>query len=259
MGDGDARARSAELRCGSCYVILRSGSQFCHRCGSATGDQTASSPARPRRSSFPSIRNLDRDLKQVALLFGLLLLIWGGASLVQPPTLTFDLAVTALGCALILFFCNEDRRAIFPMLRWRAWPPGAWRRTILAALVLFPSLAAYFWFAEHLGFPVPSLQEQQPHLPMWLIVVLACVVAPIFEELCFRGYILGKLARALGSTDALIIQAALFSVLHLAPVSFVSHFLIGLALGYLARTTKSLYPPIALHATWNTLVILSEL
>ena len=94
---------------------------------------------------------------------------------------------------------------------------------------------------------------------MWLIVVLSCVVAPIFEELCFRGYILGKLTRALGPTDALVIQAALFSVLHLAPIIFVSHFLMGLAFGYLARAAKSLYPPMALHAAWNSLVILSEL
>jgi membrane protease YdiL (CAAX protease family) len=193
------------------------------------------------------------------MLFTSLLLLWGGASLIQPPTQTVELAVIAMDCALILHFCSSDRRAILPLLAWRKWVSGAWKTTILVAVVLFPLLAAYFWFAEHLGFPIQSSQEQQPHLSMWLIVVLSCVVAPIFEELCFRGYILGKLTRALGPTDALVIQAALFSVLHLAPVIFVSHFLMGLAFGYLARATKSLYPPMALHAAWNSLVILSEL
>ncbi len=192
------------------------------------------------------------------MLFASLLLLWAAASLIQPPTVAVDLIATAMSCVLILHFCNDDRGAIVPMLAWPVRAPGGWRTTVFVAIVLFPLIGGYLWFAGQLGFPIPTSQERQPHMPMSLIVILSCVVAPSIEELCFRGYMLGKLTRALGVRDALIIQAALFSVLHLAPVSFVSHFIIGLALGYLARTTKSLYPPIAVHAAWNSLVILYD-
>ena len=144
------------------------------------------------------------------------------------------------------------------MLVWRAWAPDALRTTVLTMLVLFPFLLGYFWVVERLGFTIPSLQELEPHMPMALLIILSCVVAPVAEELGFRGYMLGKLERALGPTDAMVIQAALFSVLHLSPMSFVSHFVIGLALGHLAFATKSLYPSMAVHAAWNALAIFAD-
>ena len=64
---------------------------------------------------------------------------------------------------------------------------------------------------------------------------------------------------SLRRNEALVVQAALFSVVHLLPLVFVSHFVFGLLLGQVRRWTKSLYPCVALHALWNASVFAGEL
>lgn len=56
----------------------------------------------------------------------------------------------------------------------------------------------------------------------WFIVLFIVVVigAPLVEELVYRGFIQGGLQARLGSTWALIITAAWFTVVHLEPIEF---------------------------------------
>ena len=81
----------------------------------------------------------------------------------------------------------------------------------------------------------------------------------IFEELAFRGYILAQLDRWLRPGEALFVQAALFSVLHVSVAVFLSHFIMGLGLGLLRRRTHSLYPGMLAHGCWNAWVVTAEL
>ena len=92
-----------------------------------------------------------------------------------------------------------------------------------------------------------------------LALVVTAVLAPWAEELLFRGVIQQRLETLLGPAEALIVQAALFSALHLSAVILVTHFAMGLALGWLLRKSGSLYPGMALHALWNTAVLAMEL
>ena len=85
------------------------------------------------------------------------------------------------------------------------------------------------------------------------------VVPAIFEEVIFRGVIWAKLERVGKSGEVLVIQAALFSVLHMLPTIFISHFVLGLALGWLRRKTGSLVPGIFAHAALNATVLVEEL
>jgi membrane protease YdiL (CAAX protease family) len=68
-----------------------------------------------------------------------------------------------------------------------------------------------------------------------------------------------RLAGVLTQTEAWIVQAALFSVLHLSPLIFVTHFGMGLMLGWLRDWSKSIYPGMLLHAAWNAVVVVDEL
>ena len=58
--------------------------------------------------------------------------------------------------------------------------------------------------------------------------------------------------------DAMLLQAAMFSILHLAPLSFASHFVMGLGLGWLVVRTRSLYAGMLLHALWNGMIVWLE-
>ena len=44
-------------------------------------------------------------------------------------------------------------------------------------------------------------------------------------------------------------------MLHLGVAIFPSHLVIGLVLGALRRRTRSLYPGMAVHLTWNAAVV----
>ena len=85
----------------------------------------------------------------------------------------------------------------------------------------------------------------------WLLVALAVVLAPVFEELLFRGIALPLIARRWGAAPAVIAVSAAFALIHLHVPSLVPLFLIavGFSLGYLF--TRSLWTPIVMHAMFN--------
>ena len=89
--------------------------------------------------------------------------------------------------------------------------------------------------------------------------VLVSLMPAFVEELGFRGFIQSTLNHVFHEREAWLIQAALFSVLHLSPLIFPSHFLMGLCFGYMRLRTKSLYPGMALHASWNAFVLYKEI
>jgi len=70
---------------------------------------------------------------------------------------------------------------------------------------------------------------------------------------------MSRLDRLLTARESLLVQAALFSLLHLGVVIFPSHFVIGLVLGVLRRRTRSLYPGMAVHASWNAIIVFAEM
>jgi membrane protease YdiL (CAAX protease family) len=86
----------------------------------------------------------------------------------------------------------------------------------------------------------------------WLIAGIA-VLAPVSEELLFRGIIQGEMRKAMPEWLAVILQAALFALFHLQPVQILYVFLPALALGALYAWTRSLWIPILMHITFNFL------
>ena len=60
-------------------------------------------------------------------------------------------------------------------------------------------------------------------------------------------------------TETLIVQATMFSVLHMDPAIFASHFFFGLVVGWLRRFTRSLCPGMLVHAAWNAAIVGLEL
>ena len=61
------------------------------------------------------------------------------------------------------------------------------------------------------------------------------VLGPLAEELTFRGVIQTRLERAMPPWLALVLQAAIFGLVHGTPIQMVYAFLMGLAFGFLRR------------------------
>ena len=85
-----------------------------------------------------------------------------------------------------------------------------------------------------------------------LIAVLTVVIiAPIGEELIFRGIIFRLLEKNLPVVAAIIIQAVLFGIYHMNIMQGLYVLPLALALGYTAYRTKSVYPCILMHMVNN--------
>ena len=88
-------------------------------------------------------------------------------------------------------------------------------------------------------------------------VLLALVlVAPVTEELLFRGWLLRDLEQRYGTSAALLWSSALFGLVHLEASAIVYATLAGLILGSVALRTGSTVASIAMHAGVNSLPLL---
>jgi membrane protease YdiL (CAAX protease family) len=79
------------------------------------------------------------------------------------------------------------------------------------------------------------------------------LVAPLTEELLFRGLIFRGLERRYGAMPALLLSSAFFAISHFNIVQALPAFAAGLYLGWLYRSTGTLWWPMAAHALYNGL------
>jgi membrane protease YdiL (CAAX protease family) len=84
-----------------------------------------------------------------------------------------------------------------------------------------------------------------------LLFVLIAVIAPLGEELIFRGMLYRFLSAKKGVTFGVVSSAAIFSLAHVVPVLLPSLFLLGVALALVTERFQSIYPAVVLHALNN--------
>lgn len=96
-------------------------------------------------------------------------------------------------------------------------------------------------------------------MPVWVIVVFALssvVVAPVAEEVFFRGYV-HAVFRARFPAHALFLSSALFAFVHFYVIHLIPVFLIGVLLAVLYQRRGSLVAPMVAHAFSNLVVVIS--
>ena len=104
------------------------------------------------------------------------------------------------------------------------------------------------------------LQAQAPGVFL-LTLLKSALLAPVLEELFFRGYLLHAMKR-FGEPRAAAVSALCFALVHLGgtPCAWVMYAAMGLLLAALTMRTGSLLAPMLVHAVYNlTLVLLNEM
>jgi uncharacterized protein len=89
------------------------------------------------------------------------------------------------------------------------------------------------------------------------LFVLFAVVAPVVEELFYRGLLLRSLERSLPRTAALVVSALIFGAVHFELLLLPGLFVAGLIFGWLVQRAGRLGPGIFAHIGFNSLTILT--
>ena len=87
----------------------------------------------------------------------------------------------------------------------------------------------------------------------WLIFLTGIIIAPLVEEIFFRGFVFTGLREKYGWIPAALISAGLFAAVHLQPITIPPIFLMGLIFAYLYQRTESIWPAVIMHFATNTL------
>jgi membrane protease YdiL (CAAX protease family) len=83
------------------------------------------------------------------------------------------------------------------------------------------------------------------------------IVAPVVEELIFRGVIMHGLMRNYSAAKAIFYSGLLFALFHMNPWQFPATFVLGVILGWIMLKTRNIGLCIAGHAINNLLVLLT--
>lgn len=154
---------------------------------------------------------------------------------------------------------GEWRRRATLRLRW----PGPEERRWLLLFTLLVAALSWMVGRVYTGLvPVPP-DTFDPFGPLTdtlpgrvSAAILAVAVAPVLEELVFRGLVQRPLERRWGPGRGIAAAATLFAAAHMLPWVFPLHLFLGLAFGFAVFATRSIWAGILLHAANNSLAVL---
>jgi membrane protease YdiL (CAAX protease family) len=93
-------------------------------------------------------------------------------------------------------------------------------------------------------------------LDLIALSTVTCLVAPLVEELLFRGAAFGRVVKA-GALAAAVATGLSFVLVHSDPRHWPALVLVSAALSFLRVASGSLLPPLALHVTFNAAGVLA--
>jgi membrane protease YdiL (CAAX protease family) len=153
-------------------------------------------------------------------------------------------------------------------LRWPTWPkvfiiaPAS----VFGMWLIFGVLQAcgYMQWMESLGAEtmqesVKLLQTTEDPMVLWLMALAAVLVAPLCEELLFRGYLYPVAKKFTGPWLAACSSALFFATAHGNLSALLPLFLFGLLLVWIYEKTGSLWAPIAVHFCFNGATVIVQM
>ena len=95
------------------------------------------------------------------------------------------------------------------------------------------------------------------YLSFILLFITTTLLAPLFEEIIFRGILLPTLARDFGIILGIIVSAFIFALAHLSLGEMPPLFVLGIGLGVTRIASGSLLSSVIMHSFWNGLTFLN--
>lgn len=163
----------------------------------------------------------------------------------------------ALILALVLWIARGIDRGALGLVRPGSWSSAAglvvvgFLVTAAVAVALNPVLEA----GKEQGL-VPEEWDPSRAAPFIANFAVVTIVAPVVEELTYRGLGVAVVGDRFGAGAAVAVTAVAFGLAHGLLVALPILTLFGVVLAVVRLRTRSLYPAIALHAVFNGLSLL---
>ena len=163
-----------------------------------------------------------------------------------------------------IYYLNFKKKSIFDSFRIKSISFNTIINSIIFSvgiIILFDGLDRVI----HQIVPTPNYvidlgNIMQPESTLGLIFLFLAVVvmAPIGEEVVFRGFLQKFLEEYWKDiTRAVLVTSLFFSMIHFNPYWTIQIYLLGVVLGFLSWKTKSVIPSIILHSINNGVAFIS--
>lgn len=158
---------------------------------------------------------------------------------------------------MVFLVWTRHRMSLSQAIQWNL--PG--RRLAVSALIIGAALALvsdvgevvfHRWIPDSL--PITEYFKDRPSA--LVLAAFGILVAPLMEELFFRGFLYPALARWTGSIISIVITASAFTLLHGAQLGYswaplLLIFIVGVALTVTRVVTRSVATGVIVHMTYN--------
>lgn len=154
---------------------------------------------------------------------------------------------------MVLIVKRRANPGFWRAIRW-SWPSN-WVGFLLGGIVLALSLQG---LAHLLPIPkeLPMDKFFQTTMEAWIMSIFGITIAPLMEELFFRGFLYPVLQRRLGVVVAIVLTGLAFSFIHApqlgrawGPVLLI--LIVGLVLTTVRAITKSVAAGLLVHMAYN--------
>lgn len=192
------------------------------------------------------------------------------AALAQPGMQTLAVMLSVAMAASVIVLLTRRR---WPRLWSRAQPPGfgvvrpvqlGYMKLAIVIGLAAPFLGGWLthWLAQ--GHSITqNIEQLGEHTPLaWRIplALMGVSVAPLVEELLFRGVLLSALLQRWGTVAAVLLSSLAFSLAHLPGLSWQvfalpNLFLLALALAWLRLRSGSIWAGVVAHGANNLLAV----
>lgn len=175
-------------------------------------------------------------------------------------------AAVFYGFLIMLILGSLSVRGLQPARIFGLFPVASPLRTLVIGLVAFiatyPLVALLEKVVSLLGFPVSEDDEMVKYLlgdlstgNKVMAILLVLIMAPLAEEIVFRGYLYGVARQYCGRLGAMFAIGLLFAAVHqnIPAIPALWALAIGLTLAY--ELTGSLWAPILMHVLFNAVSI----
>ena len=144
------------------------------------------------------------------------------------------------------------------------------RKSLLFLLGLIPIILAanilFLMFLDSIGYPIAPQEIvtvfMSQDIPLWqqiYLAIAAIIVAPIAEEILFRGICLPAAMKHMPVKDAVILVSVFFAFVHQHPESAPSLFILAAVFSIAYLHTGNLLVPIFMHSIFNASQIITIL